>query len=184
MTAYDTGKMIFFVRSILWDLHFPQEAATVLFEDNDGCTAMGNAQKPTTRTCHINIKNFILWMGWTQSYATGTYWYIYQHVGPYDEGLTDNTLPPTQQLYSWSHPTNVFSHLPFHHWNVYQSHCGHQTFCSAFLHYSYYRGSCSRSCFHLVWLPTQPTASHHWAWIVQSTISYIFTLCLFTLYTT
>jgi hypothetical protein len=35
MAAYDTGKMILFIRSILWDLHIPQEAATVLFEDND-----------------------------------------------------------------------------------------------------------------------------------------------------
>ena len=58
MAAYDTGKMILFVRSVLWDLHVPQEAATVLFEDNDGCTAMGNAQKPTTRTRHIDIKYY------------------------------------------------------------------------------------------------------------------------------
>ena len=47
MAAYDTGKMILFVRSILWDLDIPQEAATVLYEDNETCTAMGNAQKPT-----------------------------------------------------------------------------------------------------------------------------------------
>ena len=60
MAAYDTGKMILFIRSVLWDLHVPQEAATVLFEDNDGCTAMGNAQKPTTRTRHIDIKYFSL----------------------------------------------------------------------------------------------------------------------------
>ena len=58
MAAYDTGKMILFVRSILWDLDIPQEAATVLYEDNDACTAMGNAQKPTPRTCHIDIKYF------------------------------------------------------------------------------------------------------------------------------
>jgi len=58
MVAYDTGKMILFIRSILWDLHVPQEAATVLFEDNNGCTAMGNAQKPTTHTRHIDIKYF------------------------------------------------------------------------------------------------------------------------------
>jgi hypothetical protein len=58
MAAYDTGKMILFVRSILWDLDIPQEAATVLYEDNDACTAMGNAQKPTPRTRHIDIKYF------------------------------------------------------------------------------------------------------------------------------
>ena len=58
MAAYDTGEMILFVRSILWDLGIPQEVATVLYEDNDACTAMGNAQKPTPRTSHIDIKYF------------------------------------------------------------------------------------------------------------------------------
>jgi len=58
MAAYDTGKMILFVRCVLWDVDIPQEAATLLYEDNDGCTAMGNAQKPTPRTQHIDIKYF------------------------------------------------------------------------------------------------------------------------------
>jgi hypothetical protein len=52
--------MILFIHSVLWDLHIPQEAATVLFEDNDACTAMGNAQKPTPRTRHLDIKYFSL----------------------------------------------------------------------------------------------------------------------------
>jgi hypothetical protein len=59
MATYDTGKMILFVQSVLWDLlGIPQEAATVLYEDNDACTAMGNAQKPTPRTRHMDIKYF------------------------------------------------------------------------------------------------------------------------------
>ena len=60
MAACDVGRMSLFVRSILWDLDIPQEAATIAYEDNDGCTAMGNAQKPTTRTRHIDIKYFAL----------------------------------------------------------------------------------------------------------------------------
>ena len=60
MAACDAGKTILYVRSILWDLNIPQEAATLLYEDNDGCTAMGNSQKPTTRTRHIDIKCFSL----------------------------------------------------------------------------------------------------------------------------
>jgi hypothetical protein len=63
MAAYDAGKMILFVRSILWDLGIPQEAATLLYEDNDACTAMVNAQKPSPRTRHIDIKYFSL-CGW------------------------------------------------------------------------------------------------------------------------
>jgi hypothetical protein len=58
MATYDTGKMILFLRRVLWDLDIPQEAATLLYKDKDGCTTMGNAQKPTPRTCHIDIKHF------------------------------------------------------------------------------------------------------------------------------
>jgi hypothetical protein len=43
MLAYYTGKMILFVRSVLWDLGITQEAATLLYEDNGACTAMANA---------------------------------------------------------------------------------------------------------------------------------------------
>jgi hypothetical protein len=43
MSAYDTGNMILFVCSVLWDLGISQEAATLLYEDNDACTAMANA---------------------------------------------------------------------------------------------------------------------------------------------
>ncbi len=66
MGAYDTGKMILFIRSVLWDLNVPQEAATVLYEDNNACTAMGNTQKLTLRTCHMDIKTFPLckWVDW------------------------------------------------------------------------------------------------------------------------
>ncbi len=60
MATCNVGRMSLFVGSILWDLDVPQEAATVPYEDNDGCTAMGNVQKPTTRTRHSDIKYFAL----------------------------------------------------------------------------------------------------------------------------
>jgi hypothetical protein len=60
MAACDVGRMCLFVCSLLWDLDIPQEAATVAYKDNNRCTAMGNAQKPTTRTCHIGVKYFAL----------------------------------------------------------------------------------------------------------------------------
>jgi hypothetical protein len=60
MVAYDTGKMILFARNVFWDLHVSQEAATVLYEDNKGCTTMGNAQKPTSRRRYMNIEYFSL----------------------------------------------------------------------------------------------------------------------------
>jgi hypothetical protein len=56
MAACAAGRMILFVRSVLWDLGIPQAAASLLYEDNDACTAMANAQKPTSRTRHMDIK--------------------------------------------------------------------------------------------------------------------------------
>jgi hypothetical protein len=60
MAACDVGRMCLFIRSILWDLDIPQEAAMVAYEDKDGCTLMGNAQKPTPHMRHIDIKYFAL----------------------------------------------------------------------------------------------------------------------------
>jgi hypothetical protein len=60
MVASDAGKIALFVRSILYDLDVPQEAATFLYEDNEGCIGMGNAQKPTTRTRHMDVRYFAL----------------------------------------------------------------------------------------------------------------------------
>jgi hypothetical protein len=60
MAACDVKQMSLFVRSILWNLDVPQEAATIAYKDNDGCMAMGNTQKPTVRTRHIDIKYFAL----------------------------------------------------------------------------------------------------------------------------
>jgi hypothetical protein len=60
MAACNVGRMCLFIHSILWDLDIPQEAATVAYEDNNSCTSMGNAQKPTPHTHHIDIKYFAL----------------------------------------------------------------------------------------------------------------------------
>lgn len=64
MAAYDTGKMILSVRSVLWDLGLPQEAATVMYKDNYACTAMSNAQKRTPQTRHMDLKYFLYVNGW------------------------------------------------------------------------------------------------------------------------
>jgi hypothetical protein len=56
----DAGKMLLYVRSIMWDLGIPQTAASMLYEDNDACIAMANAQKPTTQTRHMDIKYHVI----------------------------------------------------------------------------------------------------------------------------
>jgi hypothetical protein len=60
MAAYDAQKMILFICSILRALGIPQEAAKLLYEDNNAFTAMGNAQKPMPWMQHIDIKYFSL----------------------------------------------------------------------------------------------------------------------------
>jgi hypothetical protein len=66
MAAYELGKMLLYVRNILWDLNVPQEAASRLYKDNDACTAMANAQKRTSCTRHMDIRYHVLceWVEW------------------------------------------------------------------------------------------------------------------------
>ena len=58
--ACDAGKAILYVRSILDEIGIPQNEATTLFIDNNGALLMGNAQQPTKRTRHMDIKHFSL----------------------------------------------------------------------------------------------------------------------------
>ena len=58
--AADAAKYILYVRSILDDIGIPQDMATTLFEDNQGALLMGNAQKPTKRTRHVDTKYFAI----------------------------------------------------------------------------------------------------------------------------
>jgi hypothetical protein len=58
--ACDTAKQILFFRSILDDLQLEQTHATILYEDNQGALQMANAQQPTRRTRHVDIKKFAL----------------------------------------------------------------------------------------------------------------------------
>jgi hypothetical protein len=58
--AVEAGKYILYIRSILDQIGLPQQNATVLFEDNQGALLMANAQQPTKRTRHIDIKHFAI----------------------------------------------------------------------------------------------------------------------------
>jgi hypothetical protein len=63
--ACDAGKLILFFRSLLDDLGKPQTNATILYEDNHGALLMANAQQPTRRTRHMDIKTFAL-LDWVE----------------------------------------------------------------------------------------------------------------------
>lgn len=61
--ASDTGRMALYVHSIIYDFGVLQEAATILYKDNGGATAMANSGKPTPtpRSRHmIDIKFYAI----------------------------------------------------------------------------------------------------------------------------
>ena len=56
--ACEAGKSICYIRSILEEIGLNQKDATILFIDNQGALLMADAQRPTRRTRHIDIKHF------------------------------------------------------------------------------------------------------------------------------
>ena len=63
--ACEAGKAILYIRSILQEIKIPQNEATTLFIDNNGALLMANAQQPTRRTRHMDIKHFAL-LDWVE----------------------------------------------------------------------------------------------------------------------
>ena len=63
--ACDAAKAILYICSILDEIHVPQDEATTLFIDNNGALLMANAQQPTRRTHHMDIKHFAL-LDWVE----------------------------------------------------------------------------------------------------------------------
>jgi hypothetical protein len=61
IAAVSSAKVVKYLRSILAQLGFPQLAPpTPLHEDNDSTIKMVNADKPTERSCHIDIQYFAI----------------------------------------------------------------------------------------------------------------------------
>ena len=56
--AADAGKAALYLRSILQELGVEQLLPTVIYEDNNGARLMTNAQQPTRRTRHVELKQF------------------------------------------------------------------------------------------------------------------------------
>jgi hypothetical protein len=105
MAACDVGRMSLFICSILWDLNFPQEAATIAYEDNNGCTAIDNTQKPVARTRHINIKYFAL-CEWVEQDII--------HLEQIDTSINNAdhlTKPLSRVLFHW-HANFLLGHVP------------------------------------------------------------------------
>ena len=58
--ACEAGKYILYLRTILSEIGLDQNDATILYEDNQGALLMANAQRPTRRTRHMDVKYFAL----------------------------------------------------------------------------------------------------------------------------
>ena len=70
---------------MLDDLGIPQNSATQIHEDNDAAIAMANAQRPTRRTRHMEIRHFAL-IDWVETDQI-----ILSHISTHDnpaDGLT------------------------------------------------------------------------------------------------
>jgi len=113
MAACDVGRMCLFIRSVLWDLDVPQEASRIAYEDNDGCTSMGNAHKPTPRTRHIDIKYFAL-CDWIERDLL--------HLERIDTSInpSDHLTKPLSRILFHRHADFLLGHVPPAYSPVYQ----------------------------------------------------------------
>ena len=56
----EAAKTMLYIRNILEDLNVPQDNATIIYEDNQGCICVAESKKPTRRTRHVDIRHFAL----------------------------------------------------------------------------------------------------------------------------
>ena len=117
MAACDAGKMVLYVRSILFDLDIPQLAASLIFEDNEATTLLANAQKPSTRTRHMDIRWFAL-CDWVERDLV-----ILQRV-PTSLNLADHFTKRLDRILFYRHTDYIMGRVtPPHSYGTYFAHC-------------------------------------------------------------
>jgi hypothetical protein len=89
----DTAKLILFYRSLMQDIGLEQKEATILFEDNNGALIMANAQQPTKRMRHMDIKYFAL-LDWVEQDIL-----LLEHIKTSDN-IADAILRTTTKTYT------------------------------------------------------------------------------------
>lgn len=91
--ACDIGRAILYVRSILDQINLPQDNATSIYIDNNGAMLMANAQQPTRRTRHMDMRKFILkdWVQWDLL--------IFKRINTSDNYADSLTKPLTKDLH-------------------------------------------------------------------------------------
>ena len=144
---------------------------------------MGNAHKPTSRTRHINIKYFSL-CDWVERDI------MFLERIDTSLNMSDNMTKGLETILFHCHTDFILGHI------VPMCSLVYDTIVGRFSNHTldidhlvppifYYSPNCRcglSSCSHRLWLQTQPLACYHWAWTLQSTLFFIFTFSLFTLY--
>jgi hypothetical protein len=92
--ACDAGKLILYYRSLLSDFGLEQPHATVLYEDNNGALLMANAQQPTKRTRHMDIKHFAI-LDWVEQDLM-----VLKRISTHDNAADHFTKALGKQLFS------------------------------------------------------------------------------------
>ena len=105
MAASDAAKMLLYTRSILYDLHIPQEAASPVYEDNNAATAMANAGKPTTRTRHIDVRYFAI-CDWVERDLV-----LLERVDT-SQNLADHFTKQLNRILFYRHIDYIMGHVP------------------------------------------------------------------------
>jgi hypothetical protein len=91
--ACDAGKLILYFRSLLEDMEISQPNATLLYKDNNGALLMANAQQPTRRTRHLDIKKFAL-LDWVEQDLL-----LLQSIKTHDNAADTMTRSLSRQLF-------------------------------------------------------------------------------------
>jgi hypothetical protein len=105
VAACDTVKMILFYRSLLQQVGMEQMDATILFEYNSGAL-MANAQQPTRRTRHMDIKHFAL-LDWVERDLL-----ILEAIRTHDNAADTMTKTLTKQLFYRHYDTYMGLRIP------------------------------------------------------------------------
>jgi hypothetical protein len=60
MAASDASKTAVALRNFLGELDLPQDTATIIFEDNNGCISMAKNERSSERSKHIDIRHHLI----------------------------------------------------------------------------------------------------------------------------
>jgi Reverse transcriptase (RNA-dependent DNA polymerase) len=105
VSASDTGKYALYLRSILTDLGFAQSDPTTLLIDNTGAVFMVDAQAPTRRTRHVDIRYFAL-LQWSD---TGQ---VKAQFIPTASNISDSLTKPTGRIKFHQHADLFMGRIP------------------------------------------------------------------------